>query len=197
LTSERHREQARVWQLTENYRFGSLPRAEYAPPALDTRNFPPEQAGPREDSGVPTAHSCRDEPHLLPHNHLFGHCSVPPPSAPDFATAIGVLPARCKNGTWGVRRPRLCNGQQTSGLAAFGRGCREEGTSPWGMRPPDLRGCHPLGWRRLCQETRRVCAPQGFVFFIYLQEYFIFPLWRPGFVNRAVESASTNQSRRS
>ena len=36
----------RIWQLTDNFRFESLSRAEYAPPPLDTRNFPPEQAAP-------------------------------------------------------------------------------------------------------------------------------------------------------
>jgi len=25
---------------------------------------------------------------------------------------------------------------------------------------------HPLWWRRLCQETRRLCAPWGLVFFL-------------------------------
>jgi len=31
---------------------------------------------------------------LLPRNRVLRHCSDPPPSAPDFATAIVVLPAR-------------------------------------------------------------------------------------------------------
>ena len=31
---------------------------------------------------------------MLPRNRSLKHCSDPPPSAPDFATAIAVLPAR-------------------------------------------------------------------------------------------------------
>src|SRR6266851_7828943 len=53
------------------------------------------RAGPSEISGVPTARFCpSDEPRLLPRNRFLRHCSDPPPSAPDFATAFGMLPAR-------------------------------------------------------------------------------------------------------
>ena len=35
-----------------------------------------------------------DEPRLPPRNRFLRHSPTLPPSAPDFATAIGVLPAR-------------------------------------------------------------------------------------------------------
>ena len=53
------------------------------------------RAGPSEISGVQTVRFCpSDEPRLLPRNRFLRHYSDPPPSAPDFAAAIGVLPAR-------------------------------------------------------------------------------------------------------
>src|SRR6266849_3009955 len=55
----------------------------------------PTRASPSGISAAPTARFCpSDGPRLLPRNRFLRHCSNPPPSAPDFATAIGVLPAR-------------------------------------------------------------------------------------------------------
>src|SRR6266849_10914947 len=55
----------------------------------------PTRASPSGISAAPTARFCpSDGPRLLPRNRFLRHCSDPPPSALDFATAIGVLAAQ-------------------------------------------------------------------------------------------------------
>src|SRR6266852_2371765 len=77
--------------LIRNFRFGPLTRASYAPPALNTTNSPPEHAPARSAELRRLAFPPSDLPLLLPRNRFLRLCSDAPPSAPDFATAIGVL----------------------------------------------------------------------------------------------------------
>jgi len=66
------------------------------------------RASSSEISGVPAARFySSDEPLFLPRNRFLRHCSDPPPSAPDFATAIGVLPALTILAILGLRRDWL------------------------------------------------------------------------------------------
>lgn len=62
-------------------------------PPPDTTNVAPEQVPSYQR--VPTARSWHlTDPHLLPRDRFLRHCSDPTFPAPDFATAIGVVPAR-------------------------------------------------------------------------------------------------------
>ena len=64
------------------------------------------------------------ETHLLPHNHLFGHCCDPPPLAPNCATAIG---GRHRAQKQHLGHPVcFCNENKTSEMASFGRRARGE-----------------------------------------------------------------------
>jgi hypothetical protein len=68
-------------------------RKSYASSALSTTKFSPEQA-PARPRGSDGSFLPSDEPRLLTRNRVLRHRSDPFPSTPDFATAIGVLPAR-------------------------------------------------------------------------------------------------------
>ena len=59
------------------------------------RNEFATRAGPARSPGARRLVFARlTSPRLRPRNRFLRHCSDPPPSAPDFATAIRVLPAR-------------------------------------------------------------------------------------------------------
>jgi hypothetical protein len=70
-------------------------------------------AGPREIAGSPRLVIPSDEPRLLSRSLFLRHCSDPPPSASDFATAIGVLPRWHRQHT--DRRQRLAKQASTGG----------------------------------------------------------------------------------
>ena len=179
--------------MNGNSRFASLPRAEYAPPAQDTRNFPLEQADAGEDSGVSAGHSCRGEPHLLPHNRILRHRSDAARSGTDSAKGMGGATARCKKGSWRTRRPSLLNGQP--GVASFGWGTRR---AKQASEPPSARSkaMPPSGNAAAVSGYARLCAPQGLVFYLPTRIVSLsFQVTGARFQNCAVESGSSSQPR--
>jgi len=85
---------AALKQFSRDFRFGSLSRASYAPPTLDTTNLSPEQGPPRSRGSVGSFFVRLRGARLLSRNRFLRHRSDLPPSASDFATEIAGLPAR-------------------------------------------------------------------------------------------------------
>ena len=85
---------SRVARISRDFRFEPFARVHRTPLLPSTqRNLSLKQA-PAKISGSDGSFCPSAEDRLLPRNRFLRHCSDLSPSAPDFATAIGVPPVR-------------------------------------------------------------------------------------------------------
>lgn len=116
-----------AWQLTGNFRCGSWSRADYAPPALDTRNFHQSRQASERRAEIRRLMLAVTNPTCF-HITTFSD-TAPTLLDPRFCKRNRGLPPRCKDGNWSTRRP-YWQDNKTSGVASFGRGGRRGRNKP-------------------------------------------------------------------